>query len=267
MLETPILQKGMRGLFALLFPDECRICGEPLREISRIPVCTSCLENAAPLEADYYCVCCHAVFLTPHPLDNQGRCGMCRQGLTAFDAAYSYGSYAGTLRELVHLFKYARIHTLEQPLGRMMLSALPREERFDLIVPLPMHWLRRWRRGFNQAELLAKFVGKRTGIPVRKVLRRKRATAQQAGLSSARRRTNVAGAFEVGKRVELEGRRVLLVDDVITTGSTAGACATALKRAGAARVVVLTLARTDSRLSAEPHPRNSESRFAVKEVA
>jgi ComF family protein len=125
--------------------------------------------------------------------------------------------------------------------------ALPRDAAYDVIVPMPLHWRRRWQRGFNQSELLARVLGKRTGLPVANAVIRRKATAAQAGMTSAERRTNVAGAFQVRKRRFVEGRHVLLIDDVLTTGATAGACAAALKRAGARRVTVLTLARADRR--------------------
>lgn len=184
--------------------------------------------------------------MNPFPLDEHGRCALCRAGLTGYDAAWSYGSFEGELRELIHLFKYGRVRTLARPLGKLMALALPRTTRFDLVVPMPMHWLRRWRRGFNQAELLAREIGRRAAVPVRLCARRIRGTAPQAGLTHHSRRANVAGAFRAGDGVA--GRRVLLVDDVLTTGATAGACARALKQAGAERVMVLTVARVDRRL-------------------
>jgi ComF family protein len=124
---------------------------------------------------------------------------------------------------------------------------------------MPMHWLRRWRRGFNQAELLAQEIARRSATPVRRSVRRIRGTAPQAGLTHAKRRQNVAGAFRVAGRVE--GMRVLLVDDVLTTGATASACARALKAAGAERVAVLTVARADRRLNAALY--HSESDVTV----
>jgi ComF family protein len=122
--------------------------------------------------------------------------------------------------------------------------AFPREERFDAIVPVPLYWRRRIERGFNQAELLARQLSGSTGLPVVRVLRRVRATSTQAGLSNTSRRRNVAAAF---RSRSVAGKRLLLIDDVMTTGSTAAACATALKRAGAARVALLTVARVDRR--------------------
>jgi ComF family protein len=156
------------------------------------------------------------------------------------------------LRDLVHLFKYRRIRSLDKPLGRLLALALPRQEPLDLIIPVPMHWWRKWNRGFNQAELLGRVVSRRTGLPFRNALARRRGTLAQAGLTLAQRRDNLTGVFRVRDRRKIEGRRVLLVDDVFTTGATASACAAALKRAGARSVVLLTLARVDRRWAEAP---------------
>ena len=156
------------------------------------------------------------------------------------------------LRELVHLLKYAGVKTLADPLGDLLAAALPEDARFDAITAVPLHWRRRWQRGFNQSDLLARAVARRTGIPHIAMLRRVRATATQAGLSNSRRRRNVAAAFAPRRRAATlaRGKKILLIDDVMTTGSTAAACARALKQAGAARVALLTLARVDRRLDA-----------------
>ncbi len=204
------------------------------------------------MAAEYFCVQCRTPFLNPAPLDEEGRCELCRRGLRGFHAAYSFGSYEGTLRELIHLFKYTKIRTLAAPLGEMIASAVPRDQSFDAVVPVPLHWRRRLDRGFNQSELLARAVARRYGVSVTNAVRRRRATTNQAGLSNAKRRTNVAGAFMVKRPQAIAGRRVLLVDDVMTTGATAAACATALRKAGANYVALLTLARVDRRIGAEP---------------
>jgi ComF family protein len=169
--------------------------------------------------------------------------------LQGFDAVYSYGSFEGTLRQLIHLFKYGGVQPLARVFGERMALALPREHSFDAIVPMPLHWWKRWRRGFNQADLLAREIGRRWNVRVRGVMLRTRATAPQAGLTNAQRRLNMRGAFRVKRGVRLDGLRVLLVDDVFTTGATASACARALKRAGAKNVSLLTLARTDRRIA------------------
>jgi len=237
-------------IFALVFPEECRLCRRPLKTLSRIPVCAECLARPTPFSAEFFCRDCGTPFLNRFPLDEQGRCALCRNGLRGFDAAYTFGAYEGALRELIHLFKYAGVRTLARPLGGYLAMALPRDRRFDALVPMPLHWLRRWRRGFNQSELLAREVSRRCGIPVLKAVRRTRATRTQAGLSPSARRENVAGAFRLRRRVRLEGMRLLLVDDVMTTGATAAACASALKRGGAAMVALLALARVDRRAAA-----------------
>jgi ComF family protein len=238
------------GLLDLVFPDECRVCGDPLnsksvQQVSRIPVCDRCLKDVQPLRAEFYCVACRTPFINRHPLDETGRCGLCRLGLNGFDRVYSYGAYEGTLRALIHLFKFGNVRPLAPKFGELLSLALPPEERFDAMVPTPLHWRRRWERGFNQSELLARAIARRRGVPVLKAVRRSKATPPQAGLTSAQRRENVRGAF--APKMKLDGMRVLLVDDVLTTGATASACARALKRAGASHVSLLALARRDRR--------------------
>ena len=214
----------------------------------------ACLAEPRPLDAEYFCVQCRTPFLNPAPLDEEGRCELCRRGLRGFDAAYSFGAYEDTLRELIHLFKYARIRTLAAPLGRMIASAVPRDQSFDAVVPVPLHWRRRLERGFNQSELLARAVARRYGL--------RGATPSGAGrtTTAAGRPEQRAGAGPTSParlrsrgRGLIAGRRVLLVDDVMTTGATAAACAAALKRAGASYVALLTLARVDRRMGVEPY--------------
>ena len=210
-------------------------------------MCASCLRAPEPLAAEYFCASCRMPFQNRFPLDAGGRCRLCRSGAIGFDGAYSFGSFEGTLRELIHQFKYGGMKPLAKPLAGFLAAALPREQQFDAVVPMPLHWRRQWERGFNQSELLARATARRCGIPMLRAVRRLRATKTQAGLSNAKRRENVSGAFRVRGRATVRGRRILLIDDVLTTGATAGACARALKRAGAKSVTVLTLARVDRR--------------------
>jgi ComF family protein len=207
-----------------------------------------------PLDAEFFCVSCRTPFLNAFPLDSEGRCALCRTGLRGFDAAYCFGAYEGALRELIHLFKYGKIRTLARPLGDLLAAALPRHEGIDAVAPVPLHWSKQWQRGFNQSELLARDIARRTGIPMVLALRRRRSTLPQAGLSNTSRRRNVAGAFACRRGAttlrKIAAKRILLVDDVMTTGSTAVACSLALKRAGAAGVALLTVARVDRRLGA-----------------
>jgi ComF family protein len=200
------------------------------------------------LSAEFFCVSCRTPFQNTFPLDAEGRCTLCRSGLRGFDAAYCFGAYEGVLRELIHLYKYGGIKTLARPLGDLLAAALPRDLEWNAVVPVPLHWRRQWKRGFNQSELLAQTIARRTGLPVVNALRRVHATQTQAGLSKTNRRRNVAAAFRCKQPGAVAGKRILLIDDVMTTGSTAAACAFALKRAGARKVALLTVARVDRRM-------------------
>lgn len=201
----------------------------------------------APEPAEYSCTVCNTPFLNAFPLDEQSVCAACRAGLRAFDRAASFGAYEGTLRSLIHLLKYKGMKPLARPLAELMNRALAVDAAFDAIVPVPLYWRRQWGRGFNQAELLARHVGKQRGLSVINALRRRRATDTQASLATTGRRKNVAGAFTVRRNADVAGKRILLIDDVMTTGATAGACASVLKKAGAKSISLLTVARVDRR--------------------
>jgi ComF family protein len=230
-------------LLALLYPADCALCGAALSEFSRVPLCHGCLEPVEPFLPDYCCARCRTPFVNAHPLDEHGLCALCRLDLIEYEWSWSYGLHEGRLRELIHLYKYDGMRPLGRVLGGWMARAYPRQERFDALVPMPLHWWKYLRRGFNQSELLAREIGRRVGVPVWSLARRRKATAAQAGLTRAQRRANVRAAFTVPHPERVRGRSLLLIDDVQTTGATVNACARALKRAGAERVSVLTLAR------------------------
>jgi ComF family protein len=164
----------------------------------------------------------------------------------AYDRARAVAHYSGAMRTLVHQLKYADRHDARTLFGRWLAEAgrelLP---GVDVIVPVPLSRLRLLLRHFNQAAVLAGELSRQAGIPMEALaLRRTRSTRSQVGMTRDQRRRNVAGAFAVPahRRAAIEGRNVLLVDDVVTTGATVEACARTLKRAGAARVDVLALA-------------------------
>lgn len=195
------------------------------------------------------------------PLDERDLCTVCRESQVNFDAAYSFGSYEGALRDLIHLLKYAKVESLAGPLGRMMLSAAPADAGFDMVVAMPMHWRKRWERGFNQAELLAAPVARFYGVRLSSCLRRSRYTKAQASLGQKERLANLEHSFSVRQRTALAGKRVLLIDDVFTTGATLRAATAALKAAGASHVSTLTLARADQRRY-EDHSKSSAKSVA-----
>ncbi len=199
---------------------------------------------------------CGLPFTSAHAVDSVvAECAECRRDEPGFDVARCFGLYTGNLRKSILRLKFAGDERLGSRLGELLAIAwkmLPSDGEFGcpLIVAVPLHPARRRERGYNQSQLLAAGLAhalKRTANEppqtLRECLRRKRATPPQTGLSVAARRENVRGVFEVVNPAAVRGRRIVVVDDVMTTGATISACARALRRAGAAEVLALTLAR------------------------
>jgi ComF family protein len=184
---------------------------------------------------------------------NESLCGLCRRIEPAFARASAYGSYESGLRELIHLLKYGGVRPASNVLGRMLAEAIAALEpsfpaQSIAVIPVPLHRTKLRQRGFNQAELIARAAVKGFN-PARlrvsaAVLERKRDTASQIGLTTHQRRANLRGAFGVVRPEIVKGREVLVVDDVYTTGATVSECARVLRRAGATKVWVATVART-----------------------
>ncbi len=160
--------------------------------------------------------------------------------------ARALGAYQGSLQEAIHQWKYQGKATLTPFLGQWMIEGLYRywdPKHLDLLIPVPLHKQRLRERGFNQALLLVKELSHRTGIPYRKrILQKVRPTLPQVNLSGVEREKAVRGSFEIVRKEELEEKRILLVDDVYTTGATVNECSKVLLAAGAERADVFTLA-------------------------
>jgi len=210
------------------------------------------------------CAICGERLFSPYAVaaaPGEPRCGLCRRIEPVFARATAYGSYESGLRELIHLLKYGGVRPAANVLGRMLAEAVTvLEPEFPadsvVLVPVPLHRTKLRQRGFNQAELIAQAAMKIN--PARGclhlcagVLERKRETASQIGLTSHQRRENLRGAFGAVQPELVKGRHVLVVDDVFTTGATASECARVLRRAGATKVWVATVART-LKISAQP---------------
>jgi ComF family protein len=165
-------------------------------------------------------------------------CGLCIKGEHIFDFARSALLFTRTLREIIHHLKYSDRVSLAKPLGDILKQCLDREAfTGNLVIPVPLHRSRERERGFNQAELIAA----QLGLPVAtRILKRRKNTPSQTGLSRNERKRNLASAFEVMSEVK---GRIIVVDDVYTTGSTMNEIARTLKRSGAEHVEVLTVAR------------------------
>lgn len=216
----------------LLFPCSCVVCHAPVPERRWGGACPECWSSLLPIEPPF-CPKCGE----PAPAI-EGLCGLCLRGDHAFDFARSALLFTHTFREIIHHLKYADRVSLAKPLGNILRECLENQGfQGTLIVPVPLHPSRERSRGFNQAELIASGLGR----PVApRLIRRRKNTPSQTGLTRNQRKQNLAGAFEMRGRVS---GTVIVVDDVFTTGSTMNEIAKALKRGGAERVEVLTVAR------------------------
>ncbi len=218
----------------VLFPPRCAGCGA-----FGVILCDACRAQFRPIVAPYCRRC-------GQPLPEGTLCGPCARGrFVHLDMARAAAIYAPPLRDAIHAFKYQSNTRLAVPLADFMIARVRREALdVDLIVPVPLHRQRLQQRGYNQAELLARHLGDAFRIPVdTSVLARVRATPPQVTLGLRERMENVRGAFRCQDEAAVAGKTILLVDDVMTTGSTLEACAEALKIAGAKRVWGYTLAR------------------------
>jgi ComF family protein len=224
----------------LVFPPLCPVCDGLLGAGRRDPLCGRCWEGLERILPPW-CRCCGI------PQGVEGLCGACRSRRPRFAYARAALRYGEIAREAIHAFKFGGRRGLANPLGDLLaglgLRALPGAAP-DLLVPVPLHPRRARERGYNQALLLARRLERAWGVPVAAdALRRAVPTQPQADLDAAARRRNVRDAFAVQSPGLIAGRHVVLVDDVLTTGATAGECARTLSRAGAETVGVLTVAR------------------------
>jgi ComF family protein len=207
-----------------------------------------------PVRGRVCSICGERVLSTYAECDADGlrRCPVCRRIERPFKRAAAYGSYDGGLRELIHLLKYNGVRPAAGVLGRMLAETITTlapafGEGKVLVILVPLYKAKRRQRGFNQAEVIARAALKQQAERFElasDILQRIRDTHSQIGLTSHQRRENLRGAFAVARAAEVTGREVLLVDDVYTTGTTVTECARVLRRAGAARVWVATVART-----------------------
>lgn len=230
---------GSAALNALL-PPRCLSCGAAVdRQGGLCPTCWTALTFIAPPA----CACCGLPF--EFAVEGENLCGACVAERPGFARARAVVVYDDASRPLVLGFKHGDRTHAAKPFGVWLARAgAELLADADLLTPVPLHRWRLFLRRYNQAALLAQEAGRQAGVAVvPDLLVRRRRTRSQGGLDRGGRRRNVAGAFDLRRKGSVEGKRVVLVDDVLTTGATVGECARVLLRAGAARVDVLTLAR------------------------
>jgi ComF family protein len=256
------VRHALNALVRTFLEPGCRACHAPLEQPLDSPVCPACWRGVMRVVRPICARCGDAL-----PAGNDTPfCSRCLQSPPRFERALSAGQHAGSLRAIVHAFKYGGCRPLAEPLAAMMRAA--GSELLidaDAVVPVPLDPWRQIRRGFNQADDLARHIE----LPVWRVLRRRQRGPAQAALPAAQRKGNVRGAFVIrgrplaivvqSRRDQLRDRTVVLIDDVMTTGATLDACAAALVGAGVRTVRALTVARAVAILPPSPLERRDHA--------
>jgi len=227
---------------SLLYPATCVICRKHLRAGEYL--CDGCKAKIVRIVPPF-CQTCSEPF--EGSISSVFSCANCAHRAIYFEAAVAAYRGRGIVRDVIHQFKYNRQIHLRHLIARWLTAALDDErlrgQRFDVIVPVPLHSARQRERGFNQAGVLAELLSAQSSIPCRPWLKRIRYTTTQTALDRSERMENLHNAFRLRKNADVRGLRVLLIDDVLTTGSTLSECARVLKRAGAASIHAATAAR------------------------
>ncbi len=225
-----------RNILDYIYPPRCPVCGR----VSEEGICGRCRKELIPIKGDY-CLKCGK----PLETEQEEYCPDCMRRAHAFDAARAVFSYQGDLRKSLYRLKYEGKKEYGRVFGVEMARYLGpwiRQRGITLIVPVPLHLARQRERGYNQAAIPARELGRLLGIPVdEKLLCRDKPTSPQKMLSTAERRANLSGAFSLRGEIR-PGERILLIDDIYTTGSTADAAASCLKKGGKCLIYVLTVA-------------------------
>jgi ComF family protein len=244
------LKSALGALASVVFPAPCRICDRALTNASRIPICESCLASFEPV-AEPMCAACGRPFASEAAAEAiQPLCRLCRLQYYAFDGARSFAICDDALFEAVALLKYEQVSRLGDWFAGKLAEVARRqamEWRAHVVVPVPLHAARRRERGYNQAELIARPLARCLGLKLEsRALQRVKQRPPQLVLSRTERWQSVRGAYAAREKARVDNLRILLIDDVMTTGATLDACARALKKAGAAAVFGLTVGRARS---------------------
>jgi len=224
----------LKGVLFFLFPPRCLVCGGNEPDV-RYGVCTGCIGRIKPVPKPICTIC-------GSPTGTEGVCLLCRTDPPPFDRMLSAFEFEGPVKDIIHSFKYADATYHKKYLAGALFDMIKAEDlRFDLVTFVPMHWTRMIARGYNQAALIAKELAGLLKLKVSyNVLRKTHATPPQVGLRRQERKRNIRGVFRASG---VQEKTVLVVDDVVTTGQTACEVSKALKKAGASRVLFLSVGR------------------------
>ena len=244
MIAAAAFSRWVNAALSFLYPEACQLCGDCRAQPADGYVCADCWRQVRFIRSPF-CERCGLPF--EGDLTTQFECTNCRELELHFSAARSAVVARGIVLEVIHRYKYQQALWFEPFLADLLIReavpALP-PDHWNHIVPVPLHSLKCRERGFNQAERLASRLADATGIPLQKNgLMRTLPTLTQTRLTRAERAENVKRAFAVPKSCQFNGERLVVVDDVFTTGATTDACSRALLRAGAGEVCVWTVAR------------------------
>jgi ComF family protein len=239
LLARPSIVDAATSLF---YPATCVVCSANVERAQYL--CGDCSARAPRIAAPF-CAKCSEPF--PGAITQTFSCANCEHRILHFDCAVAAYRSRGLVRNVLHQFKYGKQRHLRHPIAQWLREGLRdtrlRSRHFDLIVPVPLHPARERERGFNQAALLAELLATAIAVPLRAVLERIRSTTTQTAYDRAERMENLHGAFRLRKNRDVRGLHVLLIDDVLTTGSTLSECGRILRRAGALSVHAATAAR------------------------
>jgi competence protein ComFC len=235
------------ALASVVFPADCRLCKRLLTRATRIPICGECLAAFQKVSAAHCAVCGQPWLMASEAQVNEQTCRECRDKKYGFDAARSYGIYEGALARAIVLMKYEKIEPLGTWFAKQLDELLRTEAKrleADIVVPVPLHRQREKERGYNQVDLFARSLARRLGLPYRPVLlKRAKPRPEKHLLRQEERWEAVRGAFAMENGGRVDNSRILLLDDVMTTGATLDACTRVLREAGAKSVLAITIAR------------------------